>query len=624
MAPMAAPLMNVDGILSEYGLAYWEDMAHGGMGSINLPTEIPFFDIHDRTLRIERKDNAYADVSRVLKIAHAYDCRAECSMTNGGAGSIPRNGENAFTPSPRPVREGVYTKEMSEEAMEDMIQRHVEMALVARDAGFDAVEFTTCAGTLLHNFLSPIFNQRTDQYGGSVENRARYPLMLFKRVREAIGDSMAIHVRLNGCDDINDRTAGITNEMAAEHIRMFQEYVDYISIFTGNTVTPGNGPTLYPTVFMPDATYADDIKKIREFLGDDLHIPLGLVGKIHKPELIEQLIAEGTADFIIMGRQSIADPDFVNKVKEGREEDIVPCQHCEICVSSIIEMKCKVNPLYFYGKVRKRIPEPKSQKKVAVIGGGIAGMQAAATAAGRGHMVTLFEESDALGGQTNLYADKLWFTKEIVQLREYLEVQVEKNNVEVRLNTKATPEMISEEGFDNAIVATGSVPIVPPIPGADRENVSQVIDCFGNEQKYGKKVVIIGGGQSACDAAIYLGEAGHEVTMIEQLSGVALKGIIFERLDIMKHLDMNHVDVRLNTTCEEITEQGVSAVTEAGEQILFEADNVILAVGNRPSPDADDYLYSAFDVKKVGDCAVVEDLMNCMHGGYDAGLVVGV
>ncbi len=638
---MGMLIHNSDGTISDLAIYNFTNFAKGGFAAFTTPTEVPFAVMHQRSMRMDTTYNAFADLHRLQKIAHAYDCRTECSMANGGVGFVAEVGEKALTPSPVLVREGVYTKEMDEEQMEEMIQVYVDTCVAAKRAGYDAVQITTCAGTHLHNFLSPIFNKRTDKYGGSAENMARYPLMVLKRVREAIGGDVAIHVRVNGRDDVFRPDWGITPPLAAEYVRMFQEYADYISIFTGHRTTPDNRPTLYPTNFMPDATYADDLREIRRILGDDLKIPLGLNGKVHTPQLAEELIAEGTADFITIGRQALADPNYVNKIKEGREEDIRPCQHCQTCIdgnrrsalskvitvdnSSSLDIKCKVNPLFYFGEARTRIAQPSSVKRVAVIGGGVAGMQAAQEAAKKGHMVTLYEKTGALGGQLNQFADTLWFAKELVRLREYLKVQVEKSGVHVVLNTEATPEMINAADYDNVIVAVGSKPFVPPIPGADGKNVSLCIDAFGNEANYGENVVIIGGGLAACDAAIYLAENHHNVTVLEQAPYIAMKGVMSERQMILRHFALNDVKAHEDTACTRITEDGVYATNAEGEEVFFPADNVIIAVGNKPlKAEADAYVGTAFDVRKIGDCDQVEDILNCMHGGYDAALVIGV
>lgn len=637
---MAILGQNVDGTLGKRGFEFYSRPAYGGFAGVAIQTEV--FDenniMHDRTLRVSEKDMTFMDLHPLLKVHRACDCRSELQLVVNGGSTISRNGEKTFTASPLKVREGVYTKEATEEDMEKVIDMTVQAAIAARRARFDVIQFTGCAGLGLHNFLSPNLNHRTDKYGGSVENMCRFPIMLIDRVREVIGDEIAIHLRM----PVRDHAwydYGINPEICAEEIRLLQEHVDYISIFAGDRMRADGRPTFYPTYFMDAAEYAPELREVRRILGDDLHVPLGLVGKIHEPALAEQLIAEGTADFILVGRQSVADPDFVNKIKSDHEEDIRPCLHCNFCVdgnrrdstslgevrTSSYDTQCRVNPFYGNGYVRRTFEQPKDSKKVAVIGGGIAGMQAAVEAADNGHAVTIFEKTDNLGGQLNQFADTMWFTVDLVKLCEYFKTQVAKRNIEVRLNTEATPEQINAEGFDTVIAAVGSEPVTPRIPGVESENVSQVIECFGHEERYGKRVVLIGGGLSACDAALYLSENGHEVTIVEQAHIVAPKAALSEYQNVIYELDKHGVTRLTSHTCLSIDADGVTAKDAEGKEVVIPADSVILAVGNKPKKAlAESFRYVAQDYRKIGDCDTADDLLNAIHQGYDAGATVGV
>lgn len=645
-APMATTSGDYDGRPIPEAMRFYTDFAKGGFAMVSMPTEVPAWNLHSRVLTLSNDNDkaTFLDLHRPQKVIHAYGALSELELVNGGAAyHIPAKGADAVTVSPIEISPGVFSKEMTEEYMMELLDEYEEAAIVARRAGFNSVSLIASEGCLLQNFLSPKFNHRTDKYGGSLENCMRFPIMVFERIRSVISDDMAIHMRINGCDDVFDETDGLNPSLVADYIRVLQEYVDFFSIYTGHRFTVANRPQGYPTAFMPDAMYAQNLRDIRTHLGNDLKVPIGLVGKVHTPELAEQLIAEGTADFIMMARQAVADPDFVKKIIENREEDIRPCVHCNMCIdgnrrdalnqkkltespTANCDILCRVNPLYNNGHARKdEIPLPRYKEKVAVIGGGIAGMQAALTAAERGHDVTLYEKSDALGGQLNLFVDELWFTKDLARLREYFKRQLDKNGVQILLHTEASPEMINDLAYDTVLVAVGSAPIVPPIPGATGKNVSVVTDCFGKEKDYGKKVVIIGGGLSACDAAIYLSENGHQVTVIEQQPYIAAAGVIANRQDIFRMFTKNNVKSYVNTTCTKITADGVYATDENGGEVFFAADQVLIAVGNRPCSDkADAYLFTAPNVRKIGDCVKAADLINCIHGGYDAGVVIGV
>ncbi len=639
-SPMALLGQNTDGSIGKTGMEFYGNMAYGGFGSVAFQTQVRDENnvMHDRILEISQENLIFMDMHPILKLFRACDCRSEIQMVVNGGSTISRNGEKTFTASPLKVREGVYTKEATEEDMQKVIDMAAETCVAIRRAGFDICQLTCCAGLALHNFLSPNLNHRTDKYGGSPENYTRFPIMLLDRVREVLGDGIAIHIRMPARDHAW-YDYGIDPELCAEEIRLLQDHVDYISIFAGDRMRPDGRPTFYPTYLMDEALYADDLRKIREILGDDLHVPVGLCGKIHRPELAEELIADGTADFIMMGRQSVADPDFVNKVKEGHEEDIRPCVHCNFCVdgnrrsaqslgevaTSSYDFTCRVNPFYNNGYIRREYHEPKDSEKVAVIGGGITGMLAAITAADKGHKVTIFEKTDALGGQLNQFADTMWFTKDLVKLREYYKLQVEERNITVKLNTEVTPEMIEAENFDAVIAAVGSEPIVPAIPTEDGADVSLVIDCFGNESKYGENVVLIGGGLSACDAGLYLTENGHNVTIVEMLDIVASKAPLSEYQNMIYELDNHEVTCLTKHTCNSIAKDGVHVTDAEGNEKFIPADNVIIAVGNKPKTAlAESFRFSAEYYRKAGDCYRAEDLINCTQTGYDAGAMVGV
>lgn len=288
-------------------------------------------------------------------------------------------------------------------------------------------------------------------------------------------------------------------------------------------------------------------------------------------------------------------------------------------------MVCRVNPLFCNGHAKDDIPAPRHKEKVAVIGGGIAGMQAALAAAERGHNVTLYEKGSELGGQLNQFTPVLWFTNDLVRLRDYFKLQIAKFGVTIFLNTEATPAMIDQANYDSVIVAIGSKPVTPPIEGVNGGNVAQVISCFGHEEELGHKVVIIGGGLSGCDTVIYLNEHGHESTVLEMSPYIAALGVTGTRQDIVREFARVNVAYHENIRCTRITSEGVHATNERGEEVFFPADTVLVATGNRAeSQAADAYWGTAATVRKIGDCLKSADLLNCIHSGYDAGCVIGV
>ena len=477
--------------------------------------------------------------------------------------------------------------------------------------------------------MSPEPNHRTDQYGGSVENRVRFPRRVIERIREVIGDDMVIELRMNGSDKME---GGITPEDAARQALLFEDVVDMIHVSCGTRLDASGRPKMHPTCFVSEAHNSDGSEALKKA---GVKIPVGVVGNVHDPELAERLLSEGKADYILMARQAIADSDWVNKVREDRIEDIRPCIRCDYCIDggrrgalttevnirkdATFDCHCSVNPLFRQGAHKLRALRPTTKKRVAVIGGGIAGMQAALSAAQRGHEVILMEKSDRLGGQT-FFADHMWFKKKIRAFREYLATQIRKAGVTIIMNVEATPEMISEMNPDAVIVAVGGKPATPPIPGA--EKARQAWDVFGREDELGKKIVLVGGGSVGCELAIHLAEKGHELTVLEMGAYLAPTAEISERMSIIEFVEKNGIDARTDTRCLEISDSGVVVEGKDGRSVI-EADEVILCTGTLPlEEERESFRDTAFDVISLGDCDKVGTIRTAVESGRNAGAVL--
>ena len=529
--------------------------------------------------------------------------------------------------------QGRHVKGMDAGDMEEVIAMCVEFAHQARRSGFDGVMMHFAHGWLFHDFLSPLSNTRTDEFGGSVENRCRFPLMALKAVREVLGDDLLIELRLNGNDEME---GGITPEDAARQVLIFQDYADMIHITCSTRLDVTSRPRMTPTSFFPTEhnAYASEI--VRNTPG--VRIPIGTVGAVGNPERAEKLLEDGKADYVLIARAAIADNDWVRKVKEGREEDIRPCLRCNMCLDhgrrkSKIQGKelvmasevsfdrmCAVNPLSMQGAVKKRFPAPERRKKIVVVGGGVAGMNAALSAAQRGHEVVLYEKTSRLGGQA-LLSDGMWFKKEMKDYHEWLERQVRGNgSIFVVTNTEATPELVSEINPDATIVAVGAKQIVPSIPGI--EKAVMAFDVFGNEDRLGQRIVIIGGGDIGCELSIHLSERGHECTVVELTHFQAGNAELCLRMSILQFMEKEHVTTLLDTRATEITDSGVHVETEEGKKFL-PADTVIVSVGTTPlAEERDSFRHVSFDVINVGDCKKASNMQHAIETGFDAGIIL--
>ena len=620
-----------NGRINIFGVDYWTGIIRGGLSSVCLPIETPPNGSHEGVFDLNPKKCNYMNMHLLQRSVHAYNGKTFAELIHGGRcmtrPDVPLIGASDSE------YQGRHVKGMDAKDMQDIIDMCVDFAHQARRAGFDGIMIHFAHGWLFHDFLSPLTNHRTDEFGGSVENRCRFPIMVLKAVRDVIGDDLLIELRLTGNDEME---GGITPEDAAQQVLLLQDYVDMIHISCGTRIDVTSRPRMTPTSFFPTEhnAYASEIVKKTP----GVRIPIGTVGAIGNPERAEKLLEEGKADYVLIARAAIADNEWVKKVKEGREDDIRPCLRCNMCLDhgrrkSKIKGKelvmasevsfdrmCAVNPLSMQAASKKMFPAPERRKKVVVVGGGVAGMNAALSAANRGHEVTLYEKSDKLGGQA-LLSDGMWFKKEMKAYHEWLERQVRKNpNIFVVLNTEATPEMVSDINPDATIVAVGAKQIVPPIPGI--EKATMAFDVFGNEDKVGKKVVIIGGGDIGCELSIHLSERGHDCTVVELTHFQAGNAELSIRMSILQFMEKDNVTTLLDTKATEITDEGVWVENEEGRK-LIPADTVIVCVGTTPlREERDSFRNVSFDVINIGDCKKASNMQHAIETGFDAGLIL--
>ncbi len=620
-----------NGRINIFGVDYWTGIIRGGFSSVCLPMEIPSNGSHEGVFDLNPKKCNYMNMHLLQRSVHAYNGKTFAELIHGGRcmtrPDVPLIGASDSE------YQGRHVKGMDAKDMQDIIDMCVDFAHQARRAGFDGIMIHFAHGWLFHDFLSPLTNHRTDEFGGSVENRCRFPIMVLKAVREVIGDDLLIELRLTGNDEME---GGITPEDAAQQVLLLQDYVDMIHISCGTRIDVTSRPRMTPTSFFPTEhnAYASEIVKKTP----GVRIPIGTVGAIGNPERAEKLLEDGKADYVLIARAAIADNEWVKKVKEGREDDIRPCLRCNMCLDhgrrkSKIKGKelvmasevsfdrmCAVNPLSMQAASKKMFPAPERRKKVVVVGGGVAGMSAALSAADRGHEVTLYEKTGRLGGQA-LLSDGMWFKKEMKDYHEWLERQVRKNpNIFVVINTEATPEMISDINPDATIVAVGAKQIVPPIPGI--EKATMAFDVFGNEDKVGKKVVIIGGGDIGCELSIHLSERGHDCTVVELTHFQAGNAELSIRMSILQFMEKDNVTTLLDTKATEITDEGVWVENEEGRKLL-PADTVIVCVGTTPlREERDSFRNVSFDVINIGDCKKASNMQHAIETGFDAGLIL--
>lgn len=618
-----------EGRISQNGIDQCMNYIRGGFSTVALPMEVPIDGGHEHMFNLNPKTCNQMQFHLLQRSVHAYRGLTFAELLHCGPfvnlPDYPRLGADTYVTNGYPVKAATL------EDMKGICDLFAQYALWAKIARFDGLMIHMAHGWLFNQFLSPLTNHRTDEFGGSVENRCRFPMMVLKAIRDAVGDDLLIELRLNGNDEVE---GGILPEDAAQQVLILQEYADMIHITCGHRVDALSRPKQHPSNFFPMAhnAYASEIVKNTP----GVHIPIGVVGAIYTPEVAEEVLAKGQADYVLMARSAMADPEIIKKAKEGREDDIRPCLRCNYCMDHgrrealttelhllshpSYDRHCATNPLAFQSLSKRDFPPAERVKRIAVVGGGVAGMEAALAAAERGHEVIIYEKTDKLGGQA-LLSDVMWFKKEMKLFHEYLERQVRKRqNIIVNLNTECTPEIIDDLDPDAVIVAVGAEQIVPNIPGVEKAVMS--FDVFGHEEENvkGKKVAIIGGGDIGVELGIYLNELGHECTIVEMGHYIAPKAQLTERISYLEWLEQEKVQTMVETKCVEITDKGAVIEDADGNQKLLEADTVIIAVGTKSlAEERDKFIDTAFDVINVGDCVKASSIVHAVHTGFDAG-----
>lgn len=524
-----------------------------------------------------------------------------------------KKGLTQFGPSDWVRPDGIPVKALTKEQIDDIVKAYGDAAALAKRVGFQMVMVHCGHGWLINQFLSPAFNHRTDEYGGSFENRIRFAREVLTSVRKAVGPGFPIEMRMSGSELFE---GGYTLEDGVEIAKALEDLVNLIHVSAGSYQF--GFFTTHPSMFSDhgcNVYLAAEIKK-------HVKVPVATIGALNDPAQMEEIIASGKADVVEMTRALLADAELPNKVIAGKEDEIVRCLRCFTCMAerpTTGTRRCTVNPLIGRECEGMSVPAAPKSKKVLVVGGGVAGMKAAVTAAERGHKVILCEKTDALGGILKS-EQAIPFKYEMYQLSLSLGKQMEANGVDIRLNTCVTPEMVEEIAPDAMILAVGSNPIVPPLPGMDGENVVIVNDYYLQKDKVGEDVVVLGGGLAGCECAVHLGMDGKKVHLVEMRDTLAPDCNIRHRPILMKQVEQ-YVTAHTGYQGLRVTEEGLICRNAEGEEVLVPGKTVICAVGQRANRAAVNELRNCAPwVREIGDCARVSNITNAIYQGYHAAL----
>lgn len=597
-----------DHTLGDNAIDYYVEKAKGGAASVcvgECQVDFPRSPRGTRCIDLLNPFNLFY-LGRMADGIKRHGAVASAELSHCG-----RYGGKAMGPSAGEVDGHSITAYTSEE-VEEIIENYVKSAVNAKNKGFNMVTVHGGHGWLPEQFFSEYTNQRTDQWGGSRENRTKFAVTICDKIHEACGRDFPIEFRISA----SELSQGYDTAEGIEYAKALDGHADIIHVSLGihGTLSNDEWQVCAPTMFEEEGAlveYAAAIKKEMK------HSLVGTVGSISTPEFMEEVIASGKADFVNCARALLCDPYLPNKARAGRDEDIIPCIKCMSCWSSIMsgQLVCALNP-----RTSREAQFPEGQKaeikkSVAVIGGGIAGMEAALEAKRRGHSVILFEKNEYLGGGMHC-EEKVPFKK---YFRKYLEFQIrnlEKEGIDLRLGTKATPEMMEDLKPDVILACVGSKPAFPPIAGINGQNVVTAQYAFENPDKLGKKAAIIGGGLVGCELSIFLNMEGLETDVIEMGNEINAPGLSCQGIAVRRELKKRGMEVIFNATAERITDEGVYYQKD-GEEKLAAADTVIVAAGQKPLyEEAFAFAPYAPEFQMIGDCSSVANIMNAVRNAY--------
>ncbi|MDR0862843.1 MAG: NAD(P)/FAD-dependent oxidoreductase [Oscillospiraceae bacterium] len=600
--------------------AYYERKAIGGAASVCVGDAMVNRDARFNAGHIALDDAAGSPALSSLADSisrHGAIASIELSHAGSHAHEAARLGHKLFGPMAYTTDEGFPVEAMTEEKIYAVIDQFAQAAAFSKKCGYGMVTIHGGHGWLITQFMSPLTNQRTDRWGGSVENRCRFAVEVCKAVRRAVGRNFPIEMRISG-SECNPNGYDLDEGIAIA--KQLDGHLDLIHVSAGSHEVWDVFTVTHPDMFLPDGVNVKFAAEIKKHIK---HSAVATVGALTDPAQMEEIIASGQADVVELARGLIADPDLPRKARGGREREINPCMRCLSCFSNLMDKGqfiCAMNPEIGHETEVKWALPPAEKKRVLVAGGGIAGMRAAITAAERGHEVILAEKSDRLGGVLRC-EDEVSFKAHLTAFLDNQEAAVTRVGVDVRLGTAVTPELARSLEPDVIIAAVGARPVKPNIPGI--EHAVGAEDVYRGIAPAGQRVAILGGGLVGTELAIHLARQGREVAIVELADALSDGGNMLQGLAIRLELARQEIDVRLSTRAVEIRADGVTVERDGANEFLA-ADTVVYAVGQAPLRDiADELRPLAPEFHQIGDCVnpknIVEATRVAFHVARDVG-----
>ncbi len=623
-APVNSAEVIRDGQPSLEAVAYFERKAMGGAaaityGEVDVDPEDYREGIYPREI-IRMSNYNYPRLASAIRRQGAVSVLELC-FSGIHARMYTGPGKPAWGPVDMAPRFGEKVAAMPEEKILQIIDEFGNAALAAKNADFDMVCLHGAHGFGLQQFMSPTINTRTDRWGGNPANRCRFAVMAIDKIKQLCGQDFPVEIRISGSEVVKD---GYGIDEGCRIAEQLDGHADIIHVSVG-AIERFGAETLSRTqvsMFYPDGVNVECAAEVKKHVKQSF---VGTVGGLSDPYLMEQILASGKADIIYMGRGLVCDPDFPNKVRRGRVDEIRKCMRCLTCFSEGVrhgDLICAINPeIGREREVFRALPTPEKQR-VLVIGGGIAGMQAALTASKNGHDVVLCEKSGELGGKM-LCETEVPFKQNLHNYVLLQRARIAKSSIDLRLNTEVTPEYAQAECPDVIIAAVGSDPVTPSIPGINGSNVYQAIDVFKNPSLVKGRVVILGAGFVGTELALYLKEFGIDAEIVEMLGDISDGGNSTHKSAVIDMITQKNIPIHFNTKAVEITGDGVKCQGPDGE-VFYAADAVIHAVGMKPLHDeALKFSRCAKDFHMIGECRKAANILYATSTAYAASRLIG-
>jgi len=608
-----------EGFVTEQLKDYYAARARGGAGLIIV--EATCVESHAgkglvRQLLID-DDRFVPGLKDLVQVVKQHGAKIAVQLHHAGSeGQQSITGVQPVAPSPIPKPGHEMPRELTTYEVDELVLSFARAAKRAQSAGFDGVEMHGAHGYLIAQFLSSFFNRRSDLYGGDIEGRARFLTEIIKKTRGLVGKEYPVWCRINGREFGPE--GGLTGEEARQVARMAQRAGSdaiHVSVFAYG-ISPRTAP--------PMAQPPGNLIRFAETVRTAVDVPVIAVGRI-TPEIAEKAIEEERSELMAIGRALIADPELPNKAASGKIDEVRPCVGCMTCLDYVVNwrqpMRCVVNPTV--GREAECvIQRTDKSKRVLIIGGGPAGMEAARVSALRGHEVVLYDKGQILGGQL-LLASIPPYKQSLKTFAEYQCSQLSGLGVRIELGRQVSAALVEDTQPDVVIMATGVKSMVPQIPGIDKANVVAAVDVLAGKEEVGDTVAIIGAELVGCETGEFLADKGKNVTLMRRGDEVATKVNPISREHLLARLSAKGITVLTGVQYHEITDQGVTITTREREARTVEADTIVLAAGSVFDPE----LYLAMEGKvpelyRIGDCVDPSNIMSAVTDGYFTALKI--